>query len=107
MILYNVTINIENPFIAEWVQWMQKSHIPDMMDTGLFTEYKFTRILAEEDGKSTNFAIQYLCPTKAAFEEYQAKHAKRLQKEHADRYKDKYVAFRTLMNVIAQEKRYV
>jgi hypothetical protein len=35
------------------------------------------------------------------FKEYQSKHARRLQTEHMNRYKDRYVAFRTMMEVVS------
>jgi len=37
------------------------------------------------------------------FQEYQDNHAQRLQADHTEKYKGKYVAFRTLMEVVQQE----
>lgn len=79
---------------------MQNTHIPDVMNTGFFTEYKLSRILGEEEDGGTTYAIQYLSPSMEIFEEYQSKHAKALQAEHAERYNNQYVAFRTLMEVV-------
>ena len=36
MIIYNVTINIEEAATAEWLAWMQETHIPDVIATGKF-----------------------------------------------------------------------
>ncbi len=38
MIIYNVTVKIDNDVVAEWLNWMQTVHIPDVMQTGYFTE---------------------------------------------------------------------
>jgi len=103
MILYNVTVKVEKEIERDWLDWMQQVHIPDVMQTGLFSEYRLNRILHEEPDGAT-FAIQYLCANLEAFQQYQREHAQRLQKEHAQRYENRYVAFRTLMEVIQQDK---
>jgi len=99
MILYNVTVKILNEFKADWLDWMKTVHIPDVMNTGLFIENKICRII-EEDPDGETYAIQYFCKDMDAFMKYQNEHAKELQKEHTQRYDGKYVAFRTLMEVI-------
>lgn len=99
MILYNVTVKIDKEVHDDWLKWMQEIHIPDVMNTGLFVEYKLCRILHEEpDG--VNYAIQYFCKDMKTLHQYQIHHATRLQTEHKERYKDQYVAIRTLMEVL-------
>jgi len=100
MILYNVTVKIIQTLETEWLQWMRETHIPDVMNTGLFINHKICKILHEEEDGGVTYAFQYFCKDMDAFNEYQAKHAKALQADHTNRYKDKYVAFRTLMEVI-------
>lgn len=103
MILYNVTINIDEEVHDEWLQWMKEVHIPDVMNTGLFLENKICKILAESEG-GVSYSIQYFCDNMDNLEEYQAHHAPRLQKEHTDKYMGKFAAFRTLLEVIHQQK---
>ena len=99
-ILYNVTVKIDRAVHDEWLDWMQRVHIPDVMATGLFLEYKICRLLHTEDEDGITYAIQYLCPDMAALQRYQREHAPRLQEEHSRRYRNRYVAFRTLMEVL-------
>jgi hypothetical protein len=101
MILYNVTVNVENSIGEEWVQWMQEIHIPEVMKTGLFQSYKFLRLLNEEEGNTgTTFAIQYFCNAMEDYKKYQEEFAKELQFEHSRKYKGKFVAFRTLLEEV-------
>lgn len=99
MILYNVTISIDNDVHDEWLRWMKEQHIPDMMATGLFIENKIARILAEEDGGKA-YSIQYLLSDMETYERYEKEFAPRLQSEHSERYNGKFGAFRTLLHVI-------
>ena len=101
MILYNVTVNVEDSIREEWIKWMREIHIPEVMQTGLFKEHKLLHLLNEEDGNTgATFAIQYFCETMQDYDKYQAEFAKNLQFEHSRRYKGKFVAFRTLLEVI-------
>lgn len=101
MILYNVTINIDNDVHDEWLRWMKEQHIPDVMATGLFIENKIARILAEEQGGKA-YSIQYLVRDMETYERYQKEFAPKLQAEHSERYNGKFGAFRTLLHVIHQ-----
>ena len=98
-ILYNVTIKVETAIHTEWLDWMTTVHIPDVMATDCFESYRLTRILGDDDEHGVGFAIQYVASDMDEFNKYQMAHAKRLQKEHSDRYANRYVAFRTLMQI--------
>jgi hypothetical protein len=99
MIIYNVTVNIENDVREEWLQWMKAKHIPDVMATGYFLENKICKVLVDEE-QGTTYSIQYTCASMDDLKEYQAKHAPRLQKEVTDKYANKFVAFRTLLEIV-------
>jgi hypothetical protein len=99
MIIYNVTVNIENDVREEWLNWMKSKHIPDVMSTGYFIDYKICKVLVDEE-QGTTYSIQYSCESHENLQEYQKLHAPRLQKEVADKYANKFVAFRTLLEVI-------
>lgn len=99
MIIYNVTVNIENDVHDEWLNWMKTKHIPDVMKTNCFIENKLCKVLvAEEQG--TTYSIQYTAPDMQTLEKYQREYAPGLQKEHSDRFANKFVAFRTLLQVV-------
>ncbi|MCO6500359.1 MAG: DUF4286 family protein [Vicingus serpentipes] len=101
MIIYNVTINIEEDIHADWIRWMKSSHIPDVMSTGYFLEHKICKVIStQEDETGHTYAIQYTCNSMNDLEKYQEKHAARLQEEHVNRYQGKFVAFRTLLEVV-------
>lgn len=99
MIIYNVTINIEESVHDEWLRWMKEKHIPAVMATGYFLENRFCRVLVEEESGKT-YSVQYTCASMADLEEYRLKEAPRLQKEHTERFRDKFVAFRTLLESV-------
>ena len=102
MILYNVTVNIDETVAEEWLVWMKEVHIPEVLKTGLFIENKICRIHAEEDGGMA-YSIQYLLHSWEDYEKYQAEFAPALQEDHTKRYEGKFAAFRTLLEVVHHE----
>ena len=99
-IIYNVTVKIESEIEAEWLDWMTKHHIPDVLATNLFEKVLINRLLHDDGDGGVTFAFQYICKSLEAFNIYQKKHAAALQNDHSERYKDRYVAFRTLMEIV-------
>ena len=99
MIIYNVTVNIEDAYADEWLKWMKEVHVPDVLRTGMFTGNNIFRILADEDSGGKSFSVQYACENMQKYEEYREKFAASLQAEHSKKYKDHFVAFRTLLEL--------
>ena len=99
MIIYNVTVIIDHSVETEWLHWMKSKHIPDVMDTGCFLEYRMSKILSGEHDGGTSYSIQYLCNSMETYNDYVARYSDKLQHEHTQKYQGKFGAFRTLMNI--------
>lgn len=99
MILYNVTISVEGTIEKEWLKWMREIHIPDVMATKLFVDHKIFKLMNEVDG-GTTYAIQYFALDLEDINTYNREHASRLQQEHLQRYQNKAIAFRTLLEQV-------
>src|ERR1700679_2983402 len=99
MIIYNVTLNVDDSIHFKWLEWMQKEHIPEMLSTGLFTGYRMSRLLDVEDS-GTTYSIQYSCHSLTEYHTYKEKYAPHMQQEGFKRFADKMTAFRTLMEVV-------
>jgi hypothetical protein len=99
MIIYNVTVSVDQDVHEEWVLWMKNTHIPDVMATGLFLNSRLVRVLAEEEGGIT-YAVQYTAADMATYERYRSEHAPRLQAETQKLYGGRFHAFRTLLEVL-------
>lgn len=101
MIIYNVTINVEDEVQQEWVSWMKETHIPQVMETGFFTEFRFSKLLTRQhDETGTTYVIQYLCRNMNDYDQYQADHAPALQQETQKLFGGKFVAFRSIMETV-------
>jgi hypothetical protein len=98
MIIYNVTIKINKSAEAEWMKWMKEIHIPALMATGNFISHRFCRLLNQpEEVEGNTFVIQYYCESLEKLNHYQTHFAPALQKEYNEKFKDLFVAFRSVM----------
>jgi len=100
MIIYNVTVNIEHAVHDEWLLWMKNVHIPDVMRTGRFTESRMLRLLGDEDSGGVTYAIQYTCNSLDDFKKYEQTEAPALRAQHSEKFNNRFVAFRTLMEIV-------
>ncbi len=102
MYIYNVTINIEETIHQEWLQWMQKEHIPEMLATGKFSNALMTKVLVEEEMGGITYSVQYTTDSKETLQQYYEQDADRLRKQ-SNRFQGKFVAFRTELEIISQQ----
>lgn len=100
MILYNVTVNVDQSVVEDWIQWMKTIHIPDVLSTGLFLENRLMRVLTVDEDEGNTFSVQYFLESIENYEVYKELFAPRLQKEHIDRYGSLCVAFRTILETV-------
>jgi len=101
MIIYNVTINVEDSIHYDWLFWI-KPHIKEVLATGKFISAKMTKVLVEEEMEGTNYSIQYTAKSRADLEAYYAEDAPRLQKTGIEKFGTKMLAFRTELQVIEE-----
>lgn len=101
MVLYNVTVNIDQDVEQDWIAWMKETHIPEVMDTGFFTEHRMMRMLSQsEDETGSTYAIQYMAESLGQLETYLNTVAPKIQKKSIIRYGTKLAAFRTVLEEV-------
>ena len=99
MIIYNVTVNIDESIHDEWLTWI-KEHIPQVLGTGKFESAKLTRVLVEEEKGGVTYSVQYTSYSREALDAYYRDDADRLRGDGLKRFADKMLAFRTELEVI-------
>ncbi|WP_200975020.1 DUF4286 family protein [Echinicola sp. 20G] len=100
MILYNITVNIDQDVEKEWVQWMKATHIPKVMETGLFNEFKFYKLLHEMEGGGVNYSVQYFAESMDHVLDYQNNHDMKIHEVFNQKYNNKYALFRSVLEQV-------
>ena len=98
-VIYNVTVKIEKESESAWVQWMRNTHIPDVLATKSFLNAKLNKILFLDESDGITYTVQYMSQDMKTLDRYHKEFASKLQKDLVTHFKDKYVAFRSIMEV--------
>jgi hypothetical protein len=101
MVIYCVTIVIESGVASDWIDWMQRVHVPDVLRTGCFSGCHTYKMLESNDTDPT-YVLQYQCPTIEQYHRYRDDFAPELQKNHASRFAGRFRASRQLLQQVAQ-----
>ena len=100
MIVYNVTTKVDWSVANNWVQWMKETHIPGILATGCFSNFAFYRLLQVDDEDGQTFTVQYFADDENAYNDYINQHAAYFRQEVLNRYGNKLIAFRSLMEEV-------
>ncbi len=101
MIIYNVTIKVEPGVADAWVYWMKAEHMPELMGTDLFIDCRLSRLLDQDESEGITYSAQYFCEGMEQYTEYIDVYSEKMRERSNKMFGGKYVAFRTLMEVIS------
>ena len=99
MIIYNITVNIEDSAHDDWLILI-KQHIPKVLATGKFDGATFSKVLVEEEMGGQTYSIQYRSYSREALDKYYQEDADTLRQEGLKKFADKMLAFRTELEVV-------
>lgn len=100
MIIYNVTIKLNWAIHTEWLQWMKEKHLNDMLQTGCFVKYQFTRLLEIDEDEGPTYVAQYYCNSKEDYACYIANYANGLRNEGVQKFGNQFIGFRSIMEIV-------
>ncbi|MFN6943924.1 MAG: DUF4286 family protein [Cytophagaceae bacterium] len=100
MILYSITINIDNTIHKEWLEWMIKNYLPQQKATGLFLETKILRLLNEVHNEGVTYSFQYYLQSHKELDYYLEVHEDAIYSQLLEKYNNRFVEFRTTLEVV-------
>lgn len=100
MFIYNVTSKVDWSIHDAWLQWMQQVHLPEMIKTDCFTHTQLVRLLDTDEKEGPTYAAQYYADSKPDYNRYIEIHSAGMRQKTFDRFGDKVVSFRSLMQIV-------
>lgn len=100
MFIYNITTRIENDIEAEWLLWQKEINIPDVLDTGLFYDYRFFKLLEQDESDGKTFIIQFYAENKISYEIYLSQHSGKFEEKSLHKWDGKFVVFQSLLESV-------
>lgn len=103
MIIYSVTVLIKKDVEDNWLKWMKEVHIPDVLRTGYFLDWKIRKLLLPEvSSEESTYVIEYTLQSLEKYNEYLEKTAPQLQKVHTEKFSGKFKAKRAVYQFLPQ-----
>lgn len=100
MIIYNVTIHLQEGIHAEWLQWLKEVHIPAVLATQCFTGSRILRLLETDESEGPTYAVQYTAESKSLYNLYIEKYAAEMRRLSFEKWGDRFIAFRSVMQIV-------
>lgn len=100
MLIYNVTIKVQEPIHEVWLKWLKEEHVPEVLATGCFANATIVKLLEVDDSEGPTYAIQYVAESKALYNLYIENFAGILRQKSFDKWGNQFMGFRSLMQVI-------
>jgi Domain of unknown function (DUF4286) len=101
MIIYRVAITLDPAIESDWLDWMKRVHVPDVVRTGCFTECQIYELI-ESTSTDPVYVMQYQCRSLEDYHRYRDNFAPAIQKEHSDRYAGRFRGSRQLLEQVSQ-----
>ncbi len=97
MYTVNITTKVDHDILTDWLIWQKNDHIPALMDTGCFQQYRFHELIGqdEEDGKV--FVLQLVTTSKESYHSFMEEFEMELKNQSVVKWGDKCFEFRSLL----------
>lgn len=100
MLIYNTTYQVENDDARNFVIWLHEVYMPQVEENGLLKDPRLTRILSHKEEESECFSLQWEVEDTRTLHQWHTAQGAALNAEMLQVFKEKVLAFSTLMEVI-------
>jgi hypothetical protein len=97
MIVHNLTIKVHVSILEGWLAWLQQEYIPSILSTGPFDDYKFYRLLEQDESEGPTYVLQFYTQSQEGYRRYLLEYDPKLIQDALSRWGAAFVAFRTSM----------
>lgn len=102
MVLYNVTVILEEAAEIEWLEWMQSVQIPGIMATDTFVSNRMLKVL-DSPNEGVTYCIQFIAESEDNFRKYQGSFEAGFNTAMAENFPNRFVSFNTLMEFVGHQ----
>jgi len=101
MIIYSITTAIEDSIEKKWLDFMQKTQIPSIMNTGLFIDFRFVRIIPSQ-GVDLSYNLQLRCKGYAELNRYRSENEPKMESLIKQNFEGKYATFQSVLDQVSE-----
>jgi len=99
MILFNITVIIDDSINDEWVSWINEHFISEAMATDLIVSNRLLKVL-DSPNEGITYCLQFVLDDIGSYKSFQENKYAALMEKHTVKFNNKFVSFSTLMEFI-------
>ena len=96
MIIYQVKVVVQAEIEDQWLHWMKREHVPDLLATGLVLSSQVWKSMDEPHGYYFNYQFRNI----EDYQQYLHDHAPQLKSHSLKLFGDKFRATRQLFEMV-------
>ena len=100
MFVYNVSTKVSLHILNDWLPWQKEEHIPEILQTGLFSRFEFYQLLEQDDEEGNTYILQLYTVTEENYHRYIREFAEGLREKANKKWGYDIINFKTLMKVV-------
>ena len=100
MVLLNTTFHVHKSVDALFVKWVKEIYLPVAMQSGIFSNPLFTRIMTQVDPEATSYAVQLQASSHSEAEKWHDISAAKLKDALSREVGERVLHFTTYMEII-------
>ena len=101
MIIYSITTAMEASIEEKWVKFMQETQIPSIMNTGLFLDFRFVRIIPSK-GVDLSYNLQLRCKGYAELNRFRSENELKMESLIKQKFEGKYATFQSVLDQVSE-----
>jgi hypothetical protein len=99
MILYNITVIIEEAIEAEWLTWINEEFIPNALSSNLLVSNRLLKVI-DSPNEGVTYCLQFISDSLENYQEFTNTYANNLLSTHTRQFENRSVFFSTAMEFI-------
>ncbi|MFD2161210.1 DUF4286 family protein [Paradesertivirga mongoliensis] len=99
MILYNITVIIDEGIEAEWLQWVNETFVPEALSSNLLVSNRTLKVL-DSPNEGFTYCLQFIADNLQNYNQFKDNHASALLDSLTAKFKNQSVHFSTIMEFI-------
>jgi hypothetical protein len=99
MYLYNITLIIEEHTADEMLAYLNKTFIPQVIETGLFTTNKLLKVV-DSPNEGITYCLQFIAENEVNYGQYVDIYSPIIEGDLNEKFKNRYMPYRTLMEYV-------
>lgn len=99
MILYNITVILEETIEAEWLKWINQFFVPEALSGNLLVSNRILKVL-DSPNEGVTYCLQFIADDIAKYNQFKETQSPALLESHTLKFKNQAVSFSTVMEFI-------